>query len=709
MNALKWLSSRSPMISDRLDALVRTTLFGFGFLVIATIAATEVTILRVGTQSGIASYARELQNFNVELLQMRRNEKDFLERRTKEELDKHAASYQKAQQALDEAKDESGVTRDELLQIDKLKKVTEAYRNAFVAAADVQLALGGDENSGLQGVLRKAVRDAEEIALGLKFTELEVGVLTLRRHEKDFILREREEYVTRHAKEMGEVRQLIAGAKLDGSTRQRLEERLNAYEKAFSQFVAATFAVNKAVKTARDLARSAEEPLPGLLADADERRAAITTQVRLIQTGALIGVALVLALVGWLLTRNLGLVRRSINSSVSTLQGAIQSVRDGAGLGALAKIETRDELGEVGFGVNQLLQAQISQREEADESRQKAEAENERLNNSVISILQAVNLLSQRDLTARAPVTQDIIGTVSDSINALTDETSRVLSGVSLIAAQVAAASGKVKSQGDLVSKTAEDERLNVGRMINSLTESTQTTNQMATLAAQSNQSAEQATMATDNALETVNGTVKGMESIRETIAETEKRIKRLGERAQEITGIVSLINTISERTHVLALNASMQAAVAGEAGRGFAVVAEEVQRLAESSRNATQQIGTLVSNIQLETNETINTVNRTIDQVVKGSEQAQKAGKEMRRTQEVTAQLVSQVKRIAEGSELQKEMSANLLASVHAMGKSNERTAAQIGTQNVETESLQASARRLVESVNVFKLPQAA
>ena len=403
------------------------------------------------------------------------------------------------------------------------------------------------------------------------------------------------------------------------------------------------------------------------------------------------------------------LITRSITAPLNTLRGAIQTVRDGGGLGGLANIQSKDEMGDMGFEVNGLLQAQISAREQADAERKKAEEENERLNNSVIAILQAVNLLSQRDLTARAPVTQDIIGTVSDSINALTEETSRVLSGVSLIAAQVAAASGKVKSQGDLVSKTAEDERLNVGRMINSLTESTQTTNQMATLAAQSNHSAEQATMATDNALETVNGTVRGMESIRETIAETEKRIKRLGERAQEITGIVSLINTISERTHVLALNASMQAAVAGEAGRGFAVVAEEVQRLAESSRNATQQIGTLVSNIQLETNETINTVNRTIDQVVKGSEQAQKAGKEMRRTQEVTAQLVSQVKRIAEGSELQKEMSANLLASVHAMGKSNERTAAQIGTQNVETESLQASARRLVESVNVFKLPLAA
>ncbi|MDO5653756.1 MAG: methyl-accepting chemotaxis protein, partial [Brachymonas sp.] len=215
-----------------------------------------------------------------------------------------------------------------------------------------------------------------------------------------------------------------------------------------------------------------------------------------------------------------------------------------------------------------------------------------------------------------------------------------------------------------------------------------------------------QATEVTNNALGTVNDTVKGMESIRETIAETEKRIKRLGERSQEISGIVNLINTISERTHVLALNASMQAAVAGEAGRGFAVVAEEVQRLAESSRNATQQIATLVGNIQLETNETINTVNQTIGQVVQGSEQAQRAGEQMRRTQEITAQLVSQVQTIAQASEQQKIVSNQLLEAAQQIGGSLVETAEQIEAQNKETETLQNAASRLVESVTVFKLP---
>ncbi len=391
---------------------------------------------------------------------------------------------------------------------------------------------------------------------------------------------------------------------------------------------------------------------------------------------------------------------RDVNRPLGKLQEAIDKVSAGD-YEARALLQTDDELGELGKNFDRLLDERIA-------AQLKAEEENLRLNNSVISILQSVNQLSQRDLTVRAPVTEDVMGTVADSINALTEETSKVLQGVNTIAAQVAQASGKVQAQAALVSKTAEDERNSVTEMIESLTEATQTMNRISALAEQSNVSAEQATHATETALETVNGTVKGMESIRETIAETEKRIKRLGERSQEISGIVNLINTISERTHVLALNASMQAAVAGEAGRGFAVVAEEVQRLAESSRNATQQIATLVNNIQLETNETISTVNRTIGQVVQGSEQAQKAGDQMRRTQEITGQLVAQVKRISDASDQQKTVSANLLGSVQRIGESTARTAQQIDAQNVDTASLLQSAHRLVESVNVFKLPLA-
>ncbi len=346
------------------------------------------------------------------------------------------------------------------------------------------------------------------------------------------------------------------------------------------------------------------------------------------------------------------------------------------------------------------------QLEETLETQEQIKAENEKINNSVINILQSVSQLSQKDLTIRAPVTDDVVGTVSDSINYLAEETGRVMQEVKNVAGLVKDSSSKVKSQAEQVTKTAEEERATVEEMIASLVEATKTMEQVANLADETNTAGQKATEVTENALETVNDTVQDMEAIRTTIAETEKRIKRLGERSQEISGIVNLINTISERTHVLALNASMQAAVAGEAGRGFAVVAEEVQRLAESSQNATRQIESLVNNIQIETNETINTVNHTISQVVEGSEQAQRAGEQMRETQKITAQLVEQVRFISDASDKQKEMSEKLLNSVQIMGESTTKTASQIELQNTETDSLQQASDQLVETVSVFKLP---
>ena len=694
--------SASPMISDRLAGLVRIATVSFTLLLAAYVVAALFTNSRIAAQANLGSFALSVADVNIELLEMRRNEKDFFLRKTKAELDKHAANFKNAKTALGQAQGNAQATVDDLATLDKMGKSLDAYNKAFLVAAADQIALGVDENSGLQGDMRKAVRAAEAEILKVNSKELLVQVLTLRRHEKDFLLRGEARYITQFATEIAVMKEFLAVSKIDPAVVQRVSELMATYDKNFQALAAASVDLVKTTQTARTAARDAEAPVPALLASASERRLTATQLTKTSLIVSSIAIMLVLAFVAVLLSKSLGSVRKSITSSVGSLRDTVERVRAGHTVGADEGVLTKDEMGQVWTSVDALLTDRLQQQ-------RKAEEENDGLNNSVISILQAVNQLSQRDLTAKAPVTQDIIGTVSDSINLLTDETSKVLIGVNQIASQVVQVSTKVRSQAELVSTAAEGERKDVALMIVSLGDATESMNQVAALAEQPNRSAERATQATETALQTVNGTVKGMEAIRETISETEKRIKRLGERSQEITGIVNLINTISERTHVLALNASMQAAVAGEAGRGFAVVAEEVQRLAESSRNATQQIGTLVSNIQLETNETISTVNRTIGQVVHGSEQAQKAGEQMRLTQEITSELVAQVRRIAEASDHQKGMSLGLLQSVQRIGQSNERTSLQIDAQNEETATLLDSARRRVESVSVFKLPQPA
>ena len=401
---------------------------------------------------------------------------------------------------------------------------------------------------------------------------------------------------------------------------------------------------------------------------------------------------LLLAIVGFMLYAKLTL-------GLSQVQDTIEKVNQGD-VTARTLMTNQDELGTLGRAFDGMLDDRIA-------SLEKAGKENEVLNNSVIALLQTVFQLGNRDLTARAPVTEDIIGTVSSSINQLSEETGRTLAEVQSIAEQVRTTSEAVRVQSVMVEETARTEREALQTMSVNLNEATDQLAQMATLSNQSNTAAEQAATATQAALVAVDGTVKGMDQLRDSISDMEKRFKRLGERSQEISTAVQLINTISERTHVLALNASMQAATAGEAGRGFAVVAEEVQRLSDSSRQATSTISQLVGNIQAETNETLFTVNRLIGEVVKQSELAQRAGVQMNQTQTTTTQLVGLVRQIATFSDQQAKLATSLQQSVLDINQGTEQTSSAIAEQSASTQTLADFSRRLTQAVGQFKLPE--
>lgn len=391
-------------------------------------------------------------------------------------------------------------------------------------------------------------------------------------------------------------------------------------------------------------------------------------------------------------------VMRTITGPVGHLQSVMQQLREGDTT-ARANLETNDEIGVLARHFDEM----VDEREAATERIKK---ENERLNESVLSLLQGVALLARKDLTSKVPVAEDVTGAVSDALNLLTTETAKVLKQVTDISADVTGASMKVREQSDTVMATADSERQLVEKTVEELQLSAQAMASIEQLAQSANRAADNALKTTQAALMTVNATVGGINSTRDTIRETEKRIKRLGERSQEISGVVGLINTIAERTHILALNASMHAASAGEAGRGFAVVAEEVQRLAENSRQATAQIATLVNNIQVETVDTVNTMNAAITQVVDGSRLAEQAGEQMKLTQEATAELVESVRQIASSSQEQAQQSSGLLSRAEDIRKSSEHTSRELVEQSEQTGNLVEYAKALLGAVRVFKLP---
>ena len=409
---------------------------------------------------------------------------------------------------------------------------------------------------------------------------------------------------------------------------------------------------------------------------------------------------LAVIVIGLLLAGFLGfLIYRAIVEPIAQISSTVQGVSEG-NYDVRTGLSGNDELSELGSALDGLVEERVT-------TLVKVEEENERLNDSVLRLLDGVSRMSERDLTVSVPVTPDVTGPVADAINQMVEETAKVLLQVSRIANQVGAACATVNRKSMAVSESATNQQQEVNRTAAELASASDTLNSIAHLARECNQIADRTSKTTEKAMNTVTGTLSSMNEIREAIQETGKRIKRLGERSQEITSVVDIINTISERTHMLAVNASMQAAAAGEAGRGFAVVADEVQRLAESSREATAQIASLVKNIQVDTNDTIVTMDKTISQVVDGSHMAESAGEQMTANQETTERLVEAVQEIAKSSAEQARISNELRGRASSIVDGSRATAEELTEQLVQTRNLVKFAKVLLQSVRVFKLPQ--
>jgi twitching motility protein PilJ len=203
-----------------------------------------------------------------------------------------------------------------------------------------------------------------------------------------------------------------------------------------------------------------------------------------------------------------------------------------------------------------------------------------------------------------------------------------------------------------------------------------------------------------------VNNTIEGMNRIRDQVQETAKRIKRLGESSQQIGEIVQLIDDIADRTSILALNASIQAAMAGEAGRGFAVVAEEVERLAERSTNATKKIAGLVKAIQSETNEAVTAMEEGTREVVEGSKLANQAGQALSEIQNVSGRLAELIQSISQASRQQARVSESVAKSMTQISEVTQQTAAGNKQAAVSVNSLASLADELRSSVSTFRLP---
>ena len=343
-----------------------------------------------------------------------------------------------------------------------------------------------------------------------------------------------------------------------------------------------------------------------------------------------------------------------------------------------------------------------------DDGRRRAE-ESEHMNTSnqeaILRLLDEMEVLKRGDLTVRAKVTEDVTGAIADAINSTIEELRRLVTGINSAAQQVTSATAEAQSVSGQLLQAAQKQANEIQGTGQSVAEMTVSMHQVSKSAADSASVAKTSLAAAEKGSHAVQNAIRGMNDIREQIQETSKRIKRLGESSQEIGEIVQLISDITEQTNVLALNAAIQAASAGEAGRGFTVVAEEVQRLAERSGEATRHIGAIVKSIQRDTQDAVEAMERSTRGVVDGTKTADEAGDALRDIEQISNRLAELIGGISNSTQQHAGAAAKVAANMKAILAITQLTTE--GTKKTAASSarLTALAEGLKSSVSNFKV----
>jgi methyl-accepting chemotaxis protein len=364
---------------------------------------------------------------------------------------------------------------------------------------------------------------------------------------------------------------------------------------------------------------------------------------------------------------------------------------------ARAEVVSQDELGTMALSLNAMLDNTLT----LIQSREERDA----MQAAVMKLLGEISALTEGDLTVRAEVTEHLTGAIADSFNAMAEQLTDIIKGVKTATRQVNDTSHQVNDATAALAGMSEQQAAQVKKAIEVINTITASIRQIAADATQSADVSKRSMISAKRGAKAVEKTNAAMTTLRERVQETARAIKRLGESSQEIGNIIQIITEIADRTSILALNASIQAAMAGEAGRGFAVVAEEVQRLAERSNSSTKQIEILVKNIQGDINEAGKSMNESIQHVVEGSTLANHAHAALQEIESVSAQVAQMVHSISSASKEQAAASESAAETMLTVGEISSQTS---NASKQTAESMQALAKVaefLRVSVETFRI----
>ena len=332
--------------------------------------------------------------------------------------------------------------------------------------------------------------------------------------------------------------------------------------------------------------------------------------------------------------------------------------------------------------------------------------ESERNQQAIMRLLDEMSNLAEGDLTVQATVTEDITGAIADSVNYAVEALRKLVTTISQSGIQLDGAARQTQALASHLARASSAQSKQIGSATESIGAMASSIEEVSGNAERGADVARHSVDVAHKGGDAVRRTIDGMNTIRETIQETSKRIKRLGESSQEIGNIIELISDIAEQTNILALNASIQASMAGEAGRGFAVVADEVQRLAERAANATKQIEVLVRTIQTDTNEAVVSMERSTTDVVGGALLAENAGNALQEIEQVSNQIASLVQNISASARSQSTASQNIARNMQVLREISAQSADSTSATSHAIAKLADLSASLRKSITGFRLP---
>jgi twitching motility protein PilJ len=341
----------------------------------------------------------------------------------------------------------------------------------------------------------------------------------------------------------------------------------------------------------------------------------------------------------------------------------------------------------------------------ADDQRLDAKRVNDANEAAILRLMNELQSVAEGDLTQEATVTEDITGAIADSVNYTVEELRSLVSNVQNTASRVAKTTSEVDATSTELLAASTEQLQEIRETGNAVVEMAGRITAVSVRAQESARVARQSLLTAESGLHAVQNAIGGMNAIRDQIHDTSKRIKRLGESSQEIGEITELISDITEQTNVLALNAAIQAASAGDAGRGFSVVAEEVQRLAERSADATRQIAALVKAIQSDTQDAIGAMERSTQGVVEGAKLSDRAGSALSDIDQVSRRVADLIEQISDAASREAGLASEVALSIQHIFAVTEQTGQGTRVTAAQVQELSRMAEDLRQSVSRFKI----